>query len=128
MLSGAEPRLKLNLLDSWASLVAQLVQNLPANTRDPGSSPGLGRLLGEENGNPLQDSRLENPHEQRSLGSYSPWDYKEPYTHTLPDSQVLCCLSWSPADVGFLPATDSPALYFAAHNLTWVEKPANPAG
>ena len=89
MLSGAEPRLKLNLLDPWASLVAQLVQNLPVSARDargPGSSPGLGRLLGEGNGNPLQDSRLENPHEQRSLGSYSPWDYKEPYTHTLPDS------------------------------------------
>ena len=89
MLSGAEPRLKLNLLDSWASLVAQLVQNLPASAgdaRDPGSSPGLGRLLGEGNGNPLQDSCLENPHEQRSLGGYSPWDYKEPdtteHTHT----------------------------------------------
>ena len=28
---------------------------------DPGSIPGLGRSLGEGNGNPLQDSWLENP-------------------------------------------------------------------
>ena len=28
---------------------------------DPGSIPGLGRFLGEGNGNPLQDSCLENP-------------------------------------------------------------------
>ena len=30
------------------------------NTGDPGSAPGLGRSLGEGNGNPLQDSCLEN--------------------------------------------------------------------
>ena len=28
---------------------------------DPGSIPGLGRSPGERNGNPLQDSCLENP-------------------------------------------------------------------
>ena len=28
---------------------------------DPGLIPGLGRSLGEGNGNPLQDSCLENP-------------------------------------------------------------------
>ena len=28
---------------------------------DPGSMPGLGRSPGEGNGNPLQDSCLENP-------------------------------------------------------------------
>ena len=43
-----------------ASLVALVVKNLPANagdvrdTRDMGSIPGLGRALGEGNGNPLQ--------------------------------------------------------------------------
>ena len=31
------------------------------NTGDPGLIPGLGRSSGEGNGNPLQDSCLENP-------------------------------------------------------------------
>ena len=31
------------------------------NVGDPGSIPGLGRSPGEGNGNPLQDSCLENP-------------------------------------------------------------------
>ena len=35
---------------------------------DLGSIPGLGRSPGEGHGNPLQYSRLENPHGQRSLG------------------------------------------------------------
>ena len=33
----------------------------PCNAGDPGSIPGSGRSPGEENGNPLQDSCLENP-------------------------------------------------------------------
>ena len=36
------------------------VKNLPANTGDVGSIPGLGRLPGEGNGNSLQYSCLEN--------------------------------------------------------------------
>ena len=32
---------------SWASLVAQLVKNLPCNVGDLGSIPGLGRFPGE---------------------------------------------------------------------------------
>ena len=43
-----------------ASLVAQMVKNLPANMKDPGSIPGLGRSPGEENGKPIQYSCLEN--------------------------------------------------------------------
>ena len=35
-------------------------KNLPANPRDAGSIPGLGRSLGEGNGNPLWYSCLEN--------------------------------------------------------------------
>ena len=31
------------------------------NTEDPGSTPGSGRSPGEGNGNPLQNSCLENP-------------------------------------------------------------------
>ena len=52
-----------HIINCWASLVAQLVKNLPANvgdTRDGGSIPGLQRSPGEGNGNPLQQSCLEN--------------------------------------------------------------------
>ena len=41
------------------------------NAGDLGSIPGLGRLLGEGHGNPLQYSCLENPHGQRSLVGFS---------------------------------------------------------
>ena len=44
-----------------ASLVAQMVKNLPASAGDKGSIPGLGRSPGEGNGNPLQYFCLENP-------------------------------------------------------------------
>ena len=47
---------------TWASQVALVVTNLPANAgdaRDVGSIPGLGRSSGEGNGNPLQYSCLE---------------------------------------------------------------------
>ena len=42
-----------------------------------GSIPGWGRSPGGGHGNPLQYSRLENPHGQRSLVGYSPWDSKK---------------------------------------------------
>ena len=38
-----------------------VVKNMPANARDTGSIPGLGRSLGEGNGYPLQYSCLGNP-------------------------------------------------------------------
>ena len=47
------------------------------NVGDLGSIPGLGRSPGGGHGNPLQDSRLENPHGQRSLVGYSPQGHKE---------------------------------------------------
>ena len=50
--------IKYYLSLDWAS------QNLPASAgdmRDSGSIPGLGRSPGGGNGNPLQDSCLENP-------------------------------------------------------------------
>ena len=43
------------------------------NAGDLGLTPGLGRFLGEGNGNPLQYS-LGEFHGQRSLVGYSPWD------------------------------------------------------
>ena len=48
------------LQSSWASLLAQLVNNLPANAGDMGLIPELGRPPGEGNGNPFQYSCLEN--------------------------------------------------------------------
>ena len=48
------------LQHSWASLVAQLVKNLPAMQVNLGSIPGLGRSPGEGNGYPVQHSGLEN--------------------------------------------------------------------
>ena len=48
----------------WASQVALVVKNLPANAgaiRDRGLIPDLGRFRGGGHGNPLQYSCLENP-------------------------------------------------------------------
>ena len=63
---------------NWASLVAQLVKNLPAiNAGDLGLIPGLGRSPGGRHGNTFQYSYLKNPHGQRSLVGFSPWGPKE---------------------------------------------------
>ena len=48
----------------WASQVALVVKNLPANAgdiRDTGLIPGSGRCPGGGHSNPLQYSCLENP-------------------------------------------------------------------
>ena len=53
-----------NLKAIWASQVALVVKNPPANAggiRDEGLIPGSGRYPGEGNGTPLQYSCLENP-------------------------------------------------------------------
>ena len=57
-----------------ASLVAHTVKKPACNAGDSGSIPGLGRSPGGGHCNPLQYSCLENPHGQRSLEGYSPWD------------------------------------------------------
>ena len=46
--------------DLGASLIDQMVKNLPATQLNLGSVPGSGRSPREGNGNPLQDSCLEN--------------------------------------------------------------------
>ena len=59
----------------WASQVALVVKNLPANAgdvRDASSIPGLGKSPGGGPENPLHYSCLENPHGQRNLAGYSP--------------------------------------------------------
>ena len=53
--------LTLSSLGRRASLVAEMVKNLPADSGDAGSIPGLGRSPGERNDYPLQYSCLGNP-------------------------------------------------------------------
>ena len=53
-----------HVLKFWASWVALVVENPPANAGDIGNSgsiPGSGRSPGGGHGNPLQYSCLENP-------------------------------------------------------------------
>ena len=55
------------------------VKNLPADAEgagDTGLIPESGRSPGEENGNPLPYSCLENPHGQRNMAGYNPWGHK----------------------------------------------------
>ena len=47
------------------------------SVKDLGSIPELGRSPGGQHANLLQYSCLENPHEQKSLASYSSWGRKE---------------------------------------------------
>ena len=56
------------------------------NAGDPGLIPGLGRSPGGGHVNSFQYSCLENPHAQRSLADYSPWDRKELATTELLNS------------------------------------------
>ena len=48
-----------------------------ADKESPAMQETLVQSLGGGHGNPLQHSCLENPHGQRSLAGYSPWDHKE---------------------------------------------------
>ena len=48
-------------MDSWEAQVAQMVKNLPANSRDASLIPGSGTSSGEGNGNLPQYSCLEIP-------------------------------------------------------------------
>ena len=43
-----------------------MVKNTPADTENAGSIPESGRFPGERNGNPLQNSSLENSHEEET--------------------------------------------------------------
>ena len=45
-----------------------VVKNLPANARDTGLIPGLGRSPGDGNGNPFQHSCLEDPTDREGPG------------------------------------------------------------
>ena len=80
----------------WASQVALVVKNLPANAediRDAGSVPGSGRSPGGGHGNPLQDScwripRMEEPGGLQSMGSQKVGTTERLYCH-------FQCIIWS---------------------------------
>ena len=69
-----------------ASLVAQMVQNLPADAGDPSSIPESGTFSGEGNGRPLQYSCLEDFMDrgawQATLRGAAKSDKTEQLTHT----------------------------------------------
>ena len=50
---------------------------IAGDTGNMGSVPGLGRSLGEGNGNSLQYSFLGKPMDKGSLAGYSPWGCRE---------------------------------------------------
>ena len=55
-------------------LAAQMAKESACNAGDPGSIPGSGRFPGEGNGNPLQDSCLDNLMDRGACwATYSPW-------------------------------------------------------
>ena len=54
-----------------------MVKRLAYDAEDLGLIPESGRSSGGGHGNQLQYSCLENPHGQRGLTGYSPWDRKE---------------------------------------------------
>ena len=70
----AQGRYKTGVPENYGDLPGNsVVKNPPANARDMGSTPGLGRSPGEGNGSLLQYS----PHGQRNLVGYRPWGCKE---------------------------------------------------
>ena len=77
---------------SWASLVAQLVKNLPAM-----QDTWVGSLGWEDplrgHGNPLQYSSLENLHGQRSQVGCSSWGGKESDTTEHSIAYMECIIS-----------------------------------
>ena len=87
-----------------------MVKNWPASAGDTGSIPGLGRSPGEENGNPLQYSCLEDPSGQRSLRAYSPWGLKESYTteHSQHTGHLLSLLQGFNCVLLLLPTSNTP--------------------
>ena len=66
------------MLLTWVSLVAQVVENLPAcSAGGPGLIPGLGISPGEGNWRPTPVFLPGEFHGQKSLAGYSPWGLKE---------------------------------------------------
>ena len=65
-----------NLINCWASLIAQLVKNLPA-MQETQFSPWVGKMPWRREWLPIPVFLPGEFHGQRSLASYSPWGCKE---------------------------------------------------
>ena len=61
----------------WGFPSGTVVKNPPANAGDEGSIPGSGRSPGGGNGNPLQNSCLENSTDIRVWWGHKEWDTTE---------------------------------------------------
>ena len=72
-----DPSLMSPTLAGWDFPGGSDGEECSCNVGDLDSIPGLERSPGGGHGHPLQYSCLENPHWQRSLAGYSPWDHKE---------------------------------------------------
>ena len=89
----------------WASQVALLVKDLPANAgdiEDIGSIPGLERSPGGGHGNPLQYSCLENPMDRgawqatvHGVTESDTTDVIQHSTHHIKYKVELCLLKWA---------------------------------
>ena len=94
---------------SRASLVTQMMRNLPASARDLGSIPESGRSPGGGNGNPLQYSCLESPMGRGAWRAtvhgvtQSPW-LTHTKTHTDKLTPVLRLVMWEKAKPNRIPA------------------------
>ena len=80
-------------------------KSLPAkggDARDRGSVPGVGRSLGEGNGNPTPVLLPRKAYGQRSLVGYSPWGSQRvgcDRAHTSRAGEVVHCLvPWGPCE------------------------------
>ena len=73
-----------------ASLVAQTVKNVPALREIWGSMLGSGRCPGEGNGNPLQNSCLENSMDRGACQGYSSKDHKKLDMTECPTAREHC--------------------------------------
>ena len=70
----------------WAFLGGSVVKNLPASAADVALIPGLGRSLGEGNGNPLPYTCLGNPTD-RGVGCATVHGIEKSYEHDLTTKQ-----------------------------------------
>ena len=110
--------LPFSFLLNRASLVAQMVKNLPAMQGDTISIPGSGGGPGEGNRNPLQYSCLENPTDGGAWQATVGHDLATTHTHTHTRSAWQTPSSQSPdqrtperlfRDILYLPQVETPA-------------------
>ena len=92
-----------------ASLVPQMVKNLPANAGDTGSVLGLVRSPWRREWQPTPVFLPEESHGQRSLVGYSPWGHKQlDMTEQLTLFTLLFWFQSSSSQHDYLPLATSP--------------------